>query len=189
MGAAQTAAAGSDRVEAYAAALFEVARAEGSLGRVEEQLFAFSQAFQSSDELRSTLIDRQIPSARRLSIVEDVLGDRADPTVVALVSFVVHAGRARELPEIVGRLVAKAAEARGREVAEVRSAMPLDDSQRERLAEALGKVTGKRVDVRVIVDPSVMGGIVAQIGDTVIDGSVRHRLEQLKATALTSKGQ
>ena len=181
--------AGSDRVEAYAAALFEVARVEGSLGRVEEQLFAFSQAFQGSDELRTTLTDQRIPAARRLSIVEDVLGDRADPTVVALISFVVHAGRGRELPEIIARLVSKAAEERGREVAEVRSAIPLDDAQRERLADALGKVTGKRVDVRVIVDPSVMGGVVAQIGDTVIDGSVRHRLEQLKSAALTSKGQ
>jgi F-type H+-transporting ATPase subunit delta len=179
----------TDRVDAYATALFEVARAEGGLGRVEEQLFAFSQAYQSNDELRTTLTDARIPAARRQAIVEDILGERADPTTVALLSFVVGAGRARELPEIVGRLVSLAAETRSHEVAEVRSAIPLDEDQRRRLADALGQATGKSVEVRVIVDPSVLGGIVAQVGDTVIDGSVRHRLEQLKSTATASKGR
>ncbi len=58
--------------------------------------------------------------------------------------------------------------------------MPLDEEQQRRLAEALGKATGKRVTVKVIVDPSVLGGLIARVGDTVIDGSVRHRLDQLK---------
>jgi F-type H+-transporting ATPase subunit delta len=69
-----------------------------------------------------------------------------------------------------------------REIAEVRSAIELSDDQKKRLADALGQATGKQVDVMVIVDPSVLGGIVAQIGDIVIDGSVRHRIAQLKET-------
>jgi F-type H+-transporting ATPase subunit delta len=66
-------------------------------------------------------------------------------------------------------------------VAEVRSAVPLDADQRARLAEALQRATGKAVELKVVVDPTVMGGLVAQVGDTVIDGTVRHRLDQLKA--------
>jgi F-type H+-transporting ATPase subunit delta len=62
----------------------------------------------------------------------------------------------------------------------VRSAVPLTDDQRDRLAKALEDATGKRVEIKVVVDPSVLGGIVAQVGDTVIDGSVRRRLDQLK---------
>jgi F-type H+-transporting ATPase subunit delta len=62
----------------------------------------------------------------------------------------------------------------------VRSAVPLDDAQRQRIADALSHATRKQVEVKVIVDESVMGGIVATIGDTVIDGTVRHRLDQLK---------
>jgi len=58
--------------------------------------------------------------------------------------------------------------------------VPLDAKQQERLATALGRATGKNVDVKVIVDESVLGGLVATIGDTVIDGTVRHRLEELK---------
>ena len=66
-----------------------------------------------------------------------------------------------------------AAEA-NKEVAEVRSAVPLTDDQRKRLADALNKATGKEVEVKVVVDPSVLGGVVAQVGDTVIDGIGPH---------------
>ncbi len=169
-----------DRTLAYAEALFEVARAEGSLGEVEDELFRFSQTLQGDDELRSALTDAGIPAARRQQIVEDLLGGKASPTSVALVSMVVGTGRARELPSIIQLLVEMSAAEANKEVAEVRSAVPLTDDQRARLAKALEDATGKQVEIKVVVDPSVLGGIVTQVGDTVIDGSVRHRLDQLK---------
>jgi F-type H+-transporting ATPase subunit delta len=170
----------SDRTLAYADALFEVARAEGNLGTIEEELFRFSQALEGSDELRETLTDARIPASRRQQIIEDLLGAKALPVTVALVSMVVGAGRSRDLPAIVRQLVERSAAEANREVAEVRTAVDLTASQRRRLAEALNTATGKQVEIKVIVDPSVLGGIVAQVGDTVIDGSVRGRLEQLK---------
>jgi F-type H+-transporting ATPase subunit delta len=169
-----------DRTLAYAEALFGVARAEGTLGEVEDELFRFSQTLQGNDELRNPLTDAGIPAARRQQIVEDLLGGKASPTTVALVSMVVGTGRARQLPMIIERLVEMSAAEANKEVAEVRSAVPLTDDQRERLAKALEDATGKQVEVKVVVDPSVLGGIVAQVGDTVIDGSVRRRLDQLK---------
>ena len=169
-----------DRTLAYAEALFAVARAEGTLGEVEDELFRFSQTLQGSDELRDALTDPSIPASRRQQIVEDLLGGKASTTTVALVSMVVGTGRSRELPTIIRQLVEMSAAEANKEVAEVRSAVPLTDDQRKRLAEALGEATGKQVEVKVVVDPSVMGGIVAQVGDTVIDGSVRSRLDKLK---------
>ena len=71
---------------------------------------------------------------------------------------------------------------RAEAVAEVRTAFPLDADQQARLADALGRATGKKVTVKVVIDPTVLGGIVARVGDTVIDGSVRSRLEQLRET-------
>ena len=94
--------------------------------------------------------------------------------------MVVGIGRGRDLPTIIDALVKKSAASHDRAVAEVRSAVELSDAQRERLAAAIGKATGKTVEVKVIIDPTVLGGIVATVGDTVIDGSVRTRLEQLK---------
>jgi F-type H+-transporting ATPase subunit delta len=168
------------RIDGYANALFEVARVEGSLGEVEDELFRFARTLEGSDELRSVLTDPAIPAERRQGVVEDLLGGRASPTTANLVSFVVGAGRARDLPAIIDRLVQRVAAERSREVAEVRSAIELDDATVARLAAALESATGKQLEVKVIVDPSVLGGIVAQVGDTVIDGTVRTRLEQLR---------
>ncbi|HUR18341.1 MAG TPA: ATP synthase F1 subunit delta [Acidimicrobiales bacterium] len=168
------------RVHAYASALFEVARAEGALDTVEEELFRVARTFEGSDELRSTLTDQAIPVEMRQGIVEQLLGDRASPVTTSLVSFVVGAGRARDLPAIIDRLVEEAADQRDEVVAEVRSAVPLDVEQKTRLAAALSEATKKKVSVKVIEDPSVLGGLIATIGDTVIDGSIRHRLDQMK---------
>jgi F-type H+-transporting ATPase subunit delta len=76
----------------------------------------------------------------------------------------------------------KGAAARSHAVAEVRTAVPLSDTQRKRLAEALKKATGKDVELKVVIDPTVLGGVITQIGDTVIDGSVRHRLSRVRET-------
>jgi F-type H+-transporting ATPase subunit delta len=170
----------NDRIDGYANALFEVASVEGSLEAVENELFQIARALETSDELRMTLTDAMIPVERRQSIIEDLLSNRASPVTVALVSFVVAAGRAHDLPAIIDQLVARAAQAKNKVVGEVRTAVPLTDDQRIRLAAALSKATGKSVELKAIVDPSVLGGVVAQVGDTIIDGSIRNRLEQLR---------
>lgn len=172
-----------DRTTAYAEALFAVARAEGPLAEVEDELFRVAQVIRGNDELRDRLADPHIPVATRQQIIVDLLDGKAQPATTNLVSLVVGNGRIRDLPSIVDELVAMVAREANKEVAEVRSAIPLTEDQQSRLAEALGRATGKQIDVKVILDPSVKGGLVAQIGDTVIDGSVRRRLDQLK-TAL-----
>jgi F-type H+-transporting ATPase subunit delta len=68
----------------------------------------------------------------------------------------------------------------------VRSAIPLEDETVERLRSALAKATGKQVEVKVVVDPTVVGGIVARVGDTVIDGSIARRVESLRQAVNTS---
>lgn len=169
-----------DRTTAYAEALFAVARAEGPLAEIEDELFRVAQVVRGNDELRDRLADPHIPVATRQQIVVDLLDGKANPATVSLVSMVVGTGRVRDLPAIVDELVATAAREANKEVAEVRSAIPLTDDQKTRLAEALGRATGKSVEVKVIIDPSIKGGLVAQVGDTVIDGSVRRRLDLLK---------
>jgi F-type H+-transporting ATPase subunit delta len=169
-----------DRVDAYARALLEVARAEGLLVDVEDDLFRFARVFEGSDELPHALTDPAVPPARRVAVVEELMGAKTLQLSAALASLVVGAGRAGDLPAVVDRFVALAAEERSRELAEVRSAVELTDEQISRLADALSNATGKQVEVKVIVDERVMGGIVATVGDVVIDGTVRHRIEQLK---------
>jgi F-type H+-transporting ATPase subunit delta len=169
------------RIEGYARGLFEIARAEGTLDEVEDELFRFARSYESNDELRNALSDEQIPAAKRQAIVEDLLGGKATSTTTQLVSMIVGSGRARDLPAIVDKLVARASAAKNLELAEVRTAVPLTPDQETRLAAALANATGKQVNLKVVVDPSVLGGLVATVGDTVIDGSVRTRIDQLKS--------
>lgn len=172
----------SDRIEAYAQAMLSVARFENRLTDIEDEVFQFARTVEASEELRMALTDPALPLGRKLGIIEDLLGQRALQTSVALVTLVVTAGRAGDLSAITDRFVELAAAERSEAVAEVRSAIPLDDDQKERLAAALAQRTGKRIEVKVIVDASVLGGISTRIDDTVIDGSIRHRLDQLKET-------
>jgi F-type H+-transporting ATPase subunit delta len=168
------------RITAYADAAFSIARAEGALAEVEDELFRLARVLESSDELRTTLTDPHLPATRRQQIVEDLLQGRATSTTVAIVSMIVGAGRAADLPKIADDLVQRSASESGTAVAEVRSAVALTDEQIARLTEALSARTQQSITVKNIVDPTVMGGIVTQIGDSVLDGTVRSRLNQLR---------
>ena len=171
----------NERIDGYARALFEIARAEGTLDEVEDELFRFARSYESSDALRNALTDEMIPAGKRQAIVEDLLGGKATSTTTQLVSMVVGSGRGRDLPAIIDKLVARASSAKNLEVAEVRTAVALTSDQQARLAAAITNATGKQVNLKVVVDPSVIGGVVATVGDTVIDGSVRTRIDQLKS--------
>ena len=172
--------ADANRSGAYATAIYVVANAEGHLSSVGDELFAVARAIEGSDALRDALGDPHLPAERRQQVIEELLGSRSSDVTLAVASMVVAAGRGRELPAIVDALLEMSAAREGRQVAEVRSAIDLTEDQRNRLAAALQSATGQEVDVRVVVDPTVVGGLVARVGDQVIDGSVRHRLAQLR---------
>lgn len=170
----------SERVKRYAEVFAGVLAAEGHTNEAQDELFRLARIIDANDELRQTLTDPHLPAARRQQIVEDVLDGKASTTTIGLVSLLAATGRVRELGEIVDRLLELTAAEGNRAVAEVRSAVELDDDQKRRLAASIRQATGRDVDVVVVVDPSVMGGVVTQIGDTVIDGSVRARLGKLR---------
>lgn len=169
-----------DVIQGYAEAMFAVARAEGVLPAVEDELYGFAKGLEQHTSLREALTDAALPAENKKGVIADLLGERANPVTVTLLGFVVDAGHARELPKIVEHLAQVAAQERDHALAEVRSAVELTDAQRERVARALSQATGRTVDVKVVLDPSVVGGIVARVGDEVFDGSVSSRLESAK---------
>lgn len=169
-----------DIIDGYAEALLTVAGAEGGSGQYESELSQVARAIETSDELRTTLSDPSLPAGRRQQIVEEILDGQSSRVTTAMVSMVVGAGRAADLGRIADRMTELGAAKRGRVVAEVRSAIPLEPSQVQKLTAALNESTGKDVEVKVVIDPSVMGGLITQIDDQIIDGSVRTRLGQLR---------
>ena len=165
----------------YAGALFEVARAEGVVERVRDELFRFSRAVDSAPELRSALTDPASSAESKASVVGTLLDGRAHPVTVQLLNLLVASGKARDLTRIIDAFAARATSEGEAAIAEVRVAEPISAEQRARLAEVLTKSKDRPIDVKVIVDPSVLGGVVTTIGDEVYDGSVRRRLETLRA--------
>lgn len=168
------------RTTAFAEGLIALAAAEHALEAVTEELQTLGDAVASDDNLRSTLSDPKLPAERRAQVIEDLLTDKASSVTVALASMVVALGRGGELPELTKELGRVVAAGQGAVVAEARSAVALTEEQISRLAEALSAKLDRTVTVRNIVDPSVVGGVVTQIGDEVIDGTVRTRLNQLR---------
>lgn len=167
-------------VHGYAEALFSVVQAEGELDRVEDELFRFGKVLESNHELRQALSYQSLDRTQRVKILEELLEEKVSAHTLGLLTFIVTQGRGRQLPQILEEVSELSAEARKTAIAEVRSAVPLNEQQQGDLAEALSKATGKKIELKVLVDRSIIGGLVAKIGDTVIDGSVKHRLEQLR---------
>ncbi len=172
--------AGAGLIEGYANALFAVAQGEGALQRVTDELYAFAKGLEQHPDLRDALTDAALPVENRTQIVIDVLGDRAHAATVNLIGLVVAGGHARELSKIVEHLAQISAAERQRVTAEVRSAVPLGEDQRARLATALSRATGREVEIQVVVDPGVVGGLVARVGELVFDGSIATRLDDAK---------
>ena len=168
------------RAEHYANALISLGNAEGNASALESDVHAFAEALDASPELADSLSDSSIPAANRQQVVEDLLAGKAGRASAAAISMIVGAGRVGDLPEIARTLSSKLAGSRGSAHAEVRSAVPLSNDQKQCLEKALSEKMGRPVTTRVTVDPTVVGGLVTQIDDTVIDGSVRSRLNQMR---------
>jgi F-type H+-transporting ATPase subunit delta len=170
----------ANHIEGYAKAFLAIANGEGDADRLSDELFQVAHEFGESEELQSALRDPLIPFERKQGIISDLIGKRASGVTVSLVNMLVGVDRVKEFVPIAKRMKELAAAAEGHVVAEVRSAIELDEATRDRLVAKLGEVTGKTVRLNVIIDPSVVGGLVAQVEDTLFDGSVRSRLLELR---------
>src|SRR5918997_4846906 len=127
----------ADLVRGYAEALFRVVQAEGELDRVEDELYRFGKILESNHELKQALSDRTMETTQRTKILEELLSEKVSPHTLSLLTFVVEQDRARYLPEILEQVAKLAAEARESVVGEVRSAVPLDETQQQEIARAL----------------------------------------------------
>ncbi len=172
--------AAEERVLGYAAALLETVPGDAELGEIEDELFRYRRIVGASEDLRDAMANQDLPAQARSALVSDLLGGKATPATVALATYPVAVGRPRDYEELLDALSERVAAEANRRVADVRSAVELDERQRVDLAAALSKVLGRSVDVRVEVDRSLIGGFIATVGDTVVDASIRRQLEILK---------
>jgi F-type H+-transporting ATPase subunit delta len=174
-----------DAIEVLAVqAAFLVAEADGSLDDVEDELFRFSRLVAHDRALRAALTDRALDNERKSALLTGLLGERARPETLRLITSLVSAPRGRTLEDGLEEYARFAAEIRERSVARVTSAVRLTDEQEGRLSAALARTLGRAVQLQVEVDPAVLGGLTVRVGDEVIDGTIRHHLRAARV-ALT----
>jgi F-type H+-transporting ATPase subunit delta len=177
-----------ERIEGFATAVLQTA-GERALGEIEDELFRFARVVAGSEELRAVLSNRDYPPAVRRGVVSDLLQGKATPATVSMATYATQVGRPRDFEELLEVLINRVASESNRRLADVRSAVAMDEQQERKLAAALSRAVGRDVEIRVTVDPSVVAGFVATIGDTVVDGSARHQLELLKERLVSPEAQ
>jgi F-type H+-transporting ATPase subunit delta len=166
--------------ELSAQATLAAADADGELREVEDDMFRFGETVERSHELFAAFEDPVIPVERKRALVDDLLRGRANRRTVELVELLIDLDEGHDLGQSSAKLSDWAAERRNRVVADVRTAVPMDDQRQARLAEALSRAVGRPVELRCTVDTSIMGSVVARVGDEVFDGSVRSRIQQAR---------
>jgi len=176
-----------ERVAGYADFVFQALverEGVGAIDGVEDDLFRLARITEAHPSLALALGDPGVAVSRRRDLVADLLANKAHWGTVELVKGAVWAGRVRDLAGLFDWLSEMAAAERGRRVAKVRSAQEIDDDQRQALGAALSALTGNTVELQVIVDPFLLGGLQVRVGDAVIDATLRRRLERLRETLL-----
>ena len=171
----------------WARALFDLGKETSSLADVNKDVMSFADTWEASDELRLVLDDPLVPEASREAILRDIasrLGVGA--TATNTLRLLAQKRRLVILPELARQLARLTDEDANLLRAKVTSAVPLGESYLGRLRAELEKATGKRVALDQAVDPALVAGVVTQIGDRVIDGSLKARLQGFRESLLRS---
>ena len=158
-------------------ASLDAADVRGELESVEDELFRFGRIVAGDRELARILGDRKASAQGRSELLDRLLSGRVSPVTEQLLRNVLTGPYAGNPESVIERLSDVASRRRGQSVARVTTAVELTPEQEQRLTEGLGRNSGRNNGLQVTVDPSVLGGLVVQVGDEVIDGSIAQRLE------------
>jgi F-type H+-transporting ATPase subunit delta len=156
------------------------ARSSRSLDDMEDALFRFGRVVAANPDLRAALANPFIAAQRKLDLLDGLLGGKVAAPAMRLINQAATHSRGRSLDASLQLYAKLAAEVRERLIAEVHVAVPLTDAQRDRLEAALAASYGHDVQLNVVLDPEVLGGMSVQIGDELIDGTTASRLAELR---------
>lgn len=163
----------------YAKAVFEQAREEGNLDGWSTLLKTLADIVREP-KMRLILSNPKISAAKLLELVSSVYGGKLSASATNFIRVLIRSNRLRLAGQISELFEQKRAEAEGRIEVNVVSAYELDADQTRRIADAMGKRTGRKVNVSSVIDPSLIGGVIIRAGDSVIDASLRGRLNRLR---------
>src|SRR6266849_1271719 len=168
----------------YAGAMFEIGLKHNALDRTLDDVQEMARVF-ANRKLSYLLREPKIPAQRKETAIRQALASKVLPSSLNLALLVVQRGLVEAMPNIARELEQLVLNYKNQAVAEVTTAAPLDEQLLNRVKQALERNTGKSILMHTKVQPEILGGVIARVGDQVIDGSIRHRLAALKQQLLT----
>jgi F-type H+-transporting ATPase subunit delta len=167
-------------VRRYTEALFNQARAADVVDLVESDLGLITYSFETIPTLEEAIVSPLIPASKKREVVTSIFKDKVHELTLFYLYLLIDHRREEAIKHTEAEYIRLANEARGIVAAEVTSAVELTDDEMVRLKKKLSDHTGRRVDVMVNIDPSIIGGLIVRIGDTVMDGSISGHLKRIK---------
>lgn len=178
----------SDEASAYARTLFELASLADSIDATDKGVVAAAAAVRGNLDLREALTDAAVPTEAKRAVVRELFGETVTPEALAIVTLMVERGHAKLIGDVAAAFGEIAEKERGIVVAEVTTAVPLDDALRASLTEKLIASLGRPVSLREHVDVSILGGVVIKVAGRVLDGSVASQLDSVRRMLATTQG-
>ena len=165
----------------YAKAIMDLAIAKGAVDKVGTDLRALATAYKTQPELAQVLANASFPKAQRKAVLEAVLMRLgAHELIKTTLALLLDKERLAVVPDIAREVDAMIEARAGKVAAQVTSAVELTPVQLAHLTVTLEKLSGKKVVITRTVDPALLGGIVAKVGDVVYDGSARTQIRTLR---------
>lgn len=164
----------------YATALYDIAKAQNKIADFAKDCDFVSTTLKASKELLNAVKSPVINQEKKVALLKAVFSGKVSKQIEDALALLVQKGRAPIIPDVMKEFQAILDEQSGVVIARVESAIALDESEKQAIAQKLEAISGKKIRIENKVNPSLIGGLTARIGDTVIDGSVKHKLERLK---------
>lgn len=164
----------------YGDALFELAVEENLTDSLTEEILMVQTVLKENSDLEKILNHPEIPKQKKIQVIEDVFKGRISDALTGFLRIVVTKGRYKNLPDIFAYFIARVKEYKKIGVAEVISAVPLNENQKKKIEKRLLETTRyETMEIDYKVDESKIGGLMIRIGDRVVDSTLRSRLDRL----------
>lgn len=168
-------------VNRYATALFEIAKEQGAMTKFKEEALAIYDILKDAPEYMDLLSHPSVVEAQKLELIREAFSGKVADEFVGLMELIIKKSRTEYLTHILFKFIEMAKEEEGLIRGTVTSAMPLTNQQIAQIKANLEQGTGKTIELDVVVDASLIGGLIVRVGDKVVDGSIKGQMDTLKS--------
>ncbi len=165
----------------YGQALYELAREEALSQQIGQELSVLAQSFEAEPKFVELLSNPSVPKQERCQILDSTLGDHVHPYVLNFLKILTEKGYLRQFPGCCQTYRQRFNEDNGILPVDVCTAAPLSDELRRKLSDKLSNLTGKTIELHCRVDPECLGGVRLDFDGKQVDGTIRHRLEEIRS--------